>query len=162
MCEIFLDKYIKPYVWQGSLTCNGGWGPKNEVIDISEQLLNSGLMIKVDPVCDLLVTELEKPLNLPQLEIAAKMNPKLSGERYDISFPGEHGSVLPAYIDGINALKIETAQIILDAYNEEFELIPNLYRLIVTIKKGKTEYRLYKGNWVPSYELSLPVSGWIN
>lgn len=144
--EFMYEKYIKPFVWEGFLWLDGGWGDKNFVQDL----------LSDDPITGFKVPFYVSPTNL--------IDP--SGHDYDrkyiITFTGENWKLLHNFIEAVKTSGVKNQTYILNSYFSTQVPDPgtNLYQLRVTVIGDTTTINIDRGTWIPSFEESLTIAGW--
>lgn len=142
----FWIKYIEPFMWEGKLIIDGGWGPKTEVLELT----------KGDEFSKLLVPLMVKP--------SADFNDenRVCSEWYNVSFPGEAWKI---FLNMINEIKSLTEG------NQIYQLksflstkIPSpgdeIFELVIEATKDDTTVIVNQGFWVPSFNDTLMRAKW--
>lgn len=141
-----LEKFVKPSVWEGVLWVDGGWGPKNEIQDL----------MAGDPVIGFILPFFVNPTN--DIDDSGKS----VNQAYSITFPGEQYTILMHFIEAIKKLGVKEQRYILNSYFST--KIPDegkeIYQLCITVTQEETTITIEKGNWIPSFENSIPIAGW--
>jgi hypothetical protein len=140
-------KYIQPYVWEGELWLDGGWGPKNSIQDL----------ISDDPIQGFKVPFLVSPVNHIDFDTS-----KESNRRYTVAFPGEQWKLLVNFIEAVKGFGVEEQVYVLNSYFSTNlpEEGAQIYQLHIVARQDSTTIHIEKGKWVPSFDESLVVAGW--
>lgn len=156
--KFLLEKYLKPYIWEGWLWVNDGWGPKDKIQN----------MMLGDPVSGFKIPFLLQPYNeLLEKEIVGPDGNQYyttteTDHKYHVAFPGEQYQILIHIIDELIRLGVEEQKYVLNSYFST--QVPNegspIFQLHIEVKKNEINFRVEKGKWVPSFEDTLTVAGW--
>lgn len=144
--DFLFEKYLKPYIWEGDIWIDGGWGPKDKILELCVG----------DPI-----NGFELPFYLtPVNEIDD--NGKSTMERYNLTFPGEQHLILQHFIEAVKESGAEEQRYILYSYflNKPPDAGESIYQLNIIATQEKTTFTIEKGNWIPSFDSSLLSARW--
>jgi hypothetical protein len=159
----FIETYIKPYTWDGTMTYGGGWGPKTEFLDFMDTQQKKGSLLVIEPTSELIDTATNKDvldLDLDELLGMGQSSVIHRNEHYRFSFPGLHFKVLFAFL--LTDWGSETIVLELDSYlqGDALKEKQDIYRLkVIKSSNDKTSLTVYKGSWVPSFIDAIPIQG---
>jgi len=160
----FVKQYIEPFKWDGTLLCDGGWGPKNEIMEFTVKLQKKGILVVTEPLSNLVEVESNKVIddidfgNLNDLLNLMDSSIKGTNEHYRFSFPGEHSQALFLFLVNFkNVMKFELNSFLKEAELEEKQ---DIYQLIVEKNEDQViSLTINKGNWIPSFHDAIPIEG---
>lgn len=144
--EYFFEKFISPHVWEGELYIDGGWGPKNEILEITSD----------DPI-----TGFKIPFYLSPSCHIDEITRKESDKKYLLSFPGEQWKLLVMFIEEVKKLGVTEQRYVLNSYfNSQLpEEGKEIYQIHIVVNETTT-INIEKGKWIPSFDDSILVAGW--
>lgn len=150
-----VDRYVKPYIWEGRLTIDGGWGRKNAV----QEFLHTEERKKRKPLFFMAP-------NKRIVEIPREDGTSSSEEvdyHYQVSFPGKHFPELLLAIDTLRAKCPGMEQVwVLRSYVSTFpaEVGSPVYRLVIHADDEGVRFRVVEGRWIPSFDAKADRAGW--
>ena len=147
-----VDKYIRPYIWDGYLWIDGGWGAKEFIssLDTNSDILKMTIPLSVEPHSDFI--ENEKGASFPV------------NQKYRVAFPGEQCEYLFNFIDMVANQGSSEQKYILNSYLDVNDVVEGdpIYQLVITVDEENILIDVERGTWVPSFDNSLVVSRWRN
>ncbi len=144
--EYFFEKFIKPNIWEGILYIDGGWGPRNEVLEITSDDPINGFKVPfyVYPTCDI-----------------CEDTRKETNKKYIVTFPGEQWKLLVNFMEIVKSLGVKEQRYVLNSYFST--KIPKegeeIYQLHIVVNE-RTTITIEKGKWIPSFDDSSLIAGW--
>ncbi len=145
--EFLFQKYIKPYIWEGTLLIDNGWGPKDSVLDLTSD----------DPITGFKVPFYVAPQNTVDYTTGRDQD-----RHYTVAFPGEQWQLLYNFINAVRELGVEEQKYVLNSYfsTQIPEEGAEIFQLCITATPNKTTISIEKGKWIPSFDDNLIIAGW--
>jgi len=127
------ERWIRPYLWDGTLKVDGGLGNRDKVEAIAERLKEKGLiLVEVD---------------LDEEE--------LYSNRYRVKFAGMDFKLLKKFI---NHLEKHSTRQEYELHNITPDGKPGIYRMQIVFG-DECIFEIYEGEWIPSFENQKIIAG---
>lgn len=153
----FFKTYVSPYNWDGYMWADGGWGPKNQILELAD--LNT-------------IEKQRRPIFLGPYNDRRSGKVTIQGdtrdcsvdadERWQVTFVGEHFPELTHLIDTIRRFGVKEQRWTLTSHlsSQHPTIDRPVYRLHIVATQERTEFRILQGTWKPSFENAHTVASW--
>ena len=152
-------RYVAPYLWEGWLWCDGGLGPKNEILsNVARPTIDGDIVpLYLHPY---------NAVRAARVRVQAETADctAIADERYQVAFPGKHWRSLLKTIEDLRKCGVDEQRWTLTSWlsSRGADTSEAPYRMVVLAgpKKGDEEVRIVQGMWRPCFSEARTVAGW--